>query len=228
MLDPDAVSLNCDGAYKTGARGGVIGPRPPKTQQKSACFVVLWQDARVSVHSSTSPAPWVERFANRIAKGGMVLDLASGNGRHVRYLRSLGFSVLAIDVDVSRLDDVTDDGGVEVVEADLETESWPLGARQFNGIVVTNYLHRPLLPLLPTVLAPGGVLIYETFAKGNEKLGRPRNPAYLLDPGELIEAFTGKLRIIAYEHGLEERPSRAVRQRICAVSPGRPEGRPGD
>lgn len=155
----------------------------------------------------------------------MVLDLASGRGRHARFLRSLGFPVVAIDVDVSGLADVADDDGVEIIEADLETEKWPLGGRKFDGIVVTNYLHRPLLPLLPTLLAPGGVLIYETFAKGNEKLGRPSNPAFLLEPGELMEAFTGKLRIIAYEHGLEERPVRAVRQRICAVSPGRPQGR---
>jgi len=176
-------------------------------------------------HSNTAPAPWVERFANLIPDGGVVLDLASGSGRHVRYLRSLGFSVLAVDLDVSRLDDLADDDGVKVIEADLETESWPLGTHLFAGIVVTNYLHRPLLPLLPNLLAPGGVLIYETFAKGNEKIGRPRNPAYLLEPGELIDAFTGKLRIVAYEHGLEERPSRAVRQRICAVSPGRPGGR---
>ena len=179
----------------------------------------------VSPHSSNLPAPWVERFATRIVEGGTVLDIASGNGRHARYLRRLGFAVVAVDVNVSGLEDVVGDVGMEVIESDLESEHWPLGERRFDGIVVTNYLHRPILPLLPNMLQPGGVLIYETFARGNENLGRPRNPAFLLEPGELIEVFTGRLRVIAYEHGLEERPTRAVRQRICAISPGRRQDR---
>lgn len=171
--------------------------------------------------NSAEPSTWVERFVPEILDGGTVLDLACGNGRHARLLRALGRRVVAADVDVSGLADLRNDDGVEIVEADLETGVWPFGDRSFDGIVVTNYLHRPLLPHLVTALAPGGVLIYETFAKGNEAIGRPRNPAFLLEPGELVEAVAGKLRIIAYEHGLEVRPNRAVRQRICAMRPKR-------
>lgn len=191
----------------------------------SVSWRVLWQVLGVSCRSSHAPALWVERFAARIVEGGTVLDVASGNGRHARYLRELGFAVVAVDVDVRGLEDVAGDEGIEVIEADLESTDWPLGERRFDGIVVTNYLHRPLLPRLPNMLQPGGVLIYETFARGNENVGRPRNPAFLLEPGELVESFTGRLRIIAYEHGLEEKPIRAVRQRICAISPGRQQER---
>ena len=99
-----------------------------------------------------------------------------------------------------------------------------IGERRFDGIVVTNYLHRPLLPRLVESLAPGGVLIYETFAKGNEKLGRPRNPEFLLNPAELLDAFAPRLTIMAYEHAIEEEPTPAVRQRICAVNAPEPVG----
>jgi SAM-dependent methyltransferase len=127
--------------------------------------------------------------------------------------------VVAVDIDASGLDDLVNSKTVELIEADLEASGWPFDERQFDGIVVTNYLHRPLLPLLPDALTPGGVLIYETFAKGNEKYGRPRNPAFLLNPGELLDAFTPRLVIEAYEHGFDEEPRPAVRQRVCAVKP---------
>jgi len=104
----------------------------------------------------------------------------------------------------------------------LEAGDWPLGDRRYEGIVVTNYLHRPLLQRLVESLAPGGVLIYETFAKGNEKLGHPRNPEFLLNPAELLDAFAPRLTIMAYEHAIEEEPTPAVRQRICAVNSPNP------
>jgi hypothetical protein len=100
----------------------------------------------------------------------------------------------------------------------LEAGVWPFSDRRFEGVVVTNYLHRPHLPRLVESLTPGGVLIYETFAKGNEKFGRPRNPEFLLNPAELLDAFAPRLTIIAYEHAIEEEPTPAVRQRICAVN----------
>ena len=164
----------------------------------------------------SAPSPWVVRFAPRIRPGGVVLDIAAGSGRHTRYLRSLGHSVVAVDVDVSALRD-SSDTSVEIVEADLEGDEWPFGARLFDGIVVTNYLHRPLLPILADALAPGGVLIYETFGEGNEAYGRPTNLDYLLREGELRDAYEGRLNIVAYEHVDEQEPRRAVRQRICAV-----------
>jgi len=165
-----------------------------------------------------APSPWVARFASLIVSGGTVVDLACGGGRHSRYLSSLGHRVVSVDLDVSALSDLESRPSVEVIEANLETGEWPLGDRRFDGIVVTNYLHRPLLPRLVAALARGGVLIYETFGKGNEKLGRPRNPAFLLEPGELLDAFAPPLMVVAYEHLLEEEPRPAVRQRICAVN----------
>jgi SAM-dependent methyltransferase len=153
-----------------------------------------------------------------IPEGGTVLDLACGAGRHTRYLIAQGYHVLAVDIDVAGVDDLSTNANVEILEADLEGGGWPFSGRCFQGIVVTNYLHRPLLPRLVESLAPGGVLIYETFATGNEKLGRPRNPEFLLNPAELIEAFAPRLTIMAYEHAIEEEPTPAVRQRICAVN----------
>ena len=122
-----------------------------------------------------------------------MLDLAAGSGRHTRHLRELRYRVVAVDVDVSRMAALEGDEGIELVQADLENAPWPLSGRRFDGIIVTNYLHRPLLPILAESLEPGGVLIYETFAEGNEHYGRPSNPDFLLrgmyfkiigDPGD--------------------------------------------
>ena len=163
------------------------------------------------------PSAWVERFAPRIPEHGVVLDLACGAGRHARHLLGLGYRVVAVDVDVSRLVDIGPAHRIEVVEADLETKPWPFLGKRFDGIVVTNYLHRPLLPILVESLADGGALIYETFATGHEKLGRPRNPNYLLNPGELRAAFVPPLVLVAYEEATDPAPNAAVRQRICAL-----------
>jgi len=168
------------------------------------------------------PSAWVERFASLIPAGGTVLDVACGRGRHTRYLRALGYGVVAVDIDVVGVEDLSADDGVEVIEADLEAGDWPFRDREFEGIVVTNYLYRPHLPRLVESLTSGGVLIYETFAKGNEKLGRPDNPDYLLKPAELLDTFAPRLTILAYEHAVEEDPMPAVRQRICAVNGSAP------
>lgn len=152
-----------------------------------------------------------------------MLDVACGNGRHARWLLGRGYRVFATDVDVSGLADLRAGADLEILAADLENGPWPLGGQRFDGIVVTNYLHRPHFPLLATALAADGVLIIETFGEGNERLGRPRNPFFLLRPGELLEAFGHHpLQVVAYEHGIEQRPRPAVRQRLCATNSREP------
>ncbi|MBT6285339.1 MAG: class I SAM-dependent methyltransferase [Rhodospirillaceae bacterium] len=161
------------------------------------------------------PSPWVERCATLIAPGGTVLDIACGTGRHSNMFAATGHKVTAIDIDISRL---IPRRGIEAIGADLEDGTpWPLPGRLFDGVVVTNYLYRPLFPILIDSLNPGGVLIYETFAIGNEHLGRPRNPDFLLHDGELLEAVAGKLVVIAYEAGRTDNPAPAIVQRIAAI-----------
>ena len=167
-----------------------------------------------SHHDTTEPSPWVARWAPLIRPGGEVLDVACGNGRHARFLARLGCEVVAVDRDVSLFRDAP--AGVALVEADLEAGPWPFAGRRFDAIVVTNYLHRPLLPTLAGSLEPGGVLVYETFAQGNERFGKPSNPAFLLAPGELLEAVRGRLRVVAYEDLVVDTPRPAAIQRLCA------------
>ncbi len=160
------------------------------------------------------PSPWVVRWAPLIRPGGEVLDLACGAGRHARHLAALGCEVVAVDRDPALLRDPP--AGVQVLGADLEAGPWPFPGRRFDAIVVTNYLHRPLLPALAGSLAPGGILVYETFARGNERFGRPSNPDFLLAPGELLEAVRGRLRVLAYEDLVVDSPRPAAVQRLCA------------
>ncbi len=164
------------------------------------------------------PSPWVERFAPRVPPGGEVLDLACGGGRHTALFVGRGHRVVAVDRDLSGLGQLADDTLVEAREFDLEDGSpFPLADREFAGVVVTNYLHRPILPDLVSAVAPGGVLIYETFVRGNERFGRPTCPDFLLEPGELLETVRGHLRVVAYEDVLVDKPKPAAVQRICAV-----------
>lgn len=146
-----------------------------------------------------------------------MLDVACGNGRHARFFASRGHPVEAVDRDPevrSRLAGAT---GVTPRCADIEAGPWPYAGMRFAGIVVVNYLHRPLFPHLLGALAPGGVFIYETFAAGNERIGRPTNPAFLLKPGELLEVVRDRLEVIAYEALEVAEPRPAVLQRICAT-----------
>lgn len=168
-------------------------------------------------HGQLEPSGWVRRFARLIAAGGAVLDLACGQGRHARYLAGLGYRVEAVDRDSAALTALAGTVGVATRCADLEGAPWPYQAGSFDGIVVTNYLYRPLVPDLLAALRPGGVLIYETFALGNEKLGRPSNPEFLLRPQELLHWVGGRLQVLAFEQGRVELPKPAVLQRICAL-----------
>lgn len=164
------------------------------------------------------PSPWVRRWAHLVVPGGAVLDVASGGGRHARWFAALGHPVTALDRDALALATLRDEPRVARIAADLEGAAWPLaGNAKFAAVVVTNYLHRPLFPHLLDALALGGVLIYETFAQGNESVGKPSNPAFLLAPGELLERVRGRLRVVAFEDGFVAQPRPAYVQRICAI-----------
>jgi SAM-dependent methyltransferase len=180
--------------------------------------------------SLDTPSPWVLRFAAAIGTG-EVLDLACGGGRHARLLATLGHQVLAVDRDAAALERAAGDN-IRTLQADLEAaghgQSWPASlfeADRYAGIVVTNYLHRPLFPIIFSSLAAGGVLIYETFARGNEHFGKPSNPDFLLAPGELLDVVRDHagqgLRVIAFEDGYVEQPKPAIVQRICVAKEGR-------
>ncbi len=159
-------------------------------------------------HESLEPSAWVRRWAALVTRG-PVLDVASGAGRHARLFRQKDIPVIAVDREAQAMPE-----GITFVKADLEDGTpWPFQGQRFGGIVVTNYLHRPLLPVLAQSLAEEGVLIYETFMAGNEKFGRPSNPNFLLRPGELLQAFAG-LTLVAFEQGATDR---AVVQRICVI-----------
>lgn len=163
------------------------------------------------------PSDWVERHIPRIRPGGRVLDVACGTGRHARFLALCGFQVEAVDRNAQALAELSGVARINTCCFDLEAGVWPYSGELFDAIVVTNYLHRPLFSHLVESLAIGGVLIYETFMLGNEQLGRPSNPEYLLRPGELFERMQQDLAVNAYEELCVIYPKRAVIQRICAT-----------
>lgn len=171
-------------------------------------------EALVSHASLEAASAWVQKWAPLIRPGGEVLDLACGGGRHSRLLAALGHEVVAVDRDTGAFG--APPAGVTLVSADLESAAWPFPGRRFDAVVATNYLHRPLLPTLVASLEPGGLLLYETFALGNERFGRPSNPDFLLRPGELLEAVRGHLRVVAYEDRVVDTPRPAAIQRLCA------------
>jgi SAM-dependent methyltransferase len=173
-----------------------------------------------SMHGAlAAPSSWVLRFVPLLDEGAPALDLACGSGRHARLLASRGHPVLAVDRDAAALAALADCPGVRCLLADLEAGPWPLGADQrFGAVVVTNYLWRPRFDQLLAAVDDGGMLIYETFGRAQAAIGKPSNPAFLLEPGELLQRCAG-LRVIAYEDGYVERPQPAFVQRICAVRP---------
>ena len=169
--------------------------------------------ARVDPHATVEPSAWIRRWSHLVPPGGRVLDVACGSGRHVRWFAARGARVTALDRDAAAVEPLR--GLADVVVADLEGGPWPLPGVRYDAVVCTNYLWRPLLPVLVDTVDAGGVLLYETFAVGNESVGRPSNPDFLLRPGELLEAARS-LRIVAYENGFLDAPARFV-QRLAAV-----------
>jgi SAM-dependent methyltransferase len=177
-------------------------------------------------HKTGAPSPWIARFFGEIPQDGPVLDLACGTGRHSRLLLDAGYRVIAVDRDLSRFIEPADHPNLKRITCDLEADppdfgTWIPEEPGYAGILVVNYLHRPLFPRILSALRPGGVLLYETFARGNERFGRPRSPEFLLKPGELLNAVAGKLRVLAYEDLVIKDPRPAAVQRIFARQPER-------
>ncbi|MDO9483411.1 MAG: class I SAM-dependent methyltransferase [Hydrogenophaga sp.] len=165
------------------------------------------------LHGNEAPSSWVRRWTHLIATGGTVLDVACGHGRHLRWLAAQGHSVTGVDRSPEAIAAVAPLG--RAVLADIENGPWPFAGETFDAVVVTHYLWRPLLAQIVASVAPGGVLLYETFASGHETVGRPARPDFLLQPGELLQACSG-LRVVAFEDGFCSTPERFV-QRIAAV-----------
>lgn len=167
------------------------------------------------MHGTEEASVWVQRWSHLVPAGAPVLDVACGFGRHMRWFAAKGHPVSGVDSSAEAIDSLKGLG--ETVRADIENGPWPFAGRSFAGVVVTNYLWRALLPAIVDSVAPGGALIYETFAAGNETVGKPSRPDFLLRPGELLRACQA-LRIVAYEDGFLDAPARFV-QRIAAVRP---------
>jgi SAM-dependent methyltransferase len=165
------------------------------------------------MHGTEAPSPWVCRWSHLVPEGAHVLDVACGAGRHLRWFAGRGHAVTGVDRDPAAIAAAA--GAGRVVQADIENGPWPLPGERFGAVVVTNYLWRPLLPTIVDSVAEGGVLIYETFAIGNESVGKPSRPDFLLQPGELLRACAG-LHVVAYENGFCDHPERFV-QRIAAL-----------
>lgn len=162
-----------------------------------------------------APSPWIVRWSHLVPPAGAVLDVACGSGRHMRWFADRGHPTTGVDRSEEAVLAASRHG--RVLQADIENGPWPFDGQRFAAVVVTNYLWRPRLPDIVAAVAPGGVLLYETFAAGNESVGKPSRADFLLQPGELLAACTG-LRVVAYEDGFLPSPDRFV-QRIAAVRP---------
>jgi SAM-dependent methyltransferase len=173
-------------------------------------------------HAELAASPWVLRFAHLVPPGSRVLDLACGRGRHARLFAARGCKVIAVDHDAQALAPLYGVPGIETRCVDLEAAPWPFASERFDGVIVTNYLHRPLLAAIISAVSGDGALIYETFARGNEAYGRPANPDHLLVRGELLERAAGCLEVVAFEQGVVVEAGRtAVVQRLAAIGFGR-------
>ena len=162
------------------------------------------------------PLDWVVQHGEHIASPGHVLDVACGRGRHTTYFLGLGYRVTALDRDNRALSDLAGHPDLRILEHDLEDGSaWPLAGELFEGVVVSNYLYRPLFESLAMALVTGGILIYQTFSDGNAAYGKPRNPDFLLRENELLDVFGQHLAVLDFHQGYIDHPTPAVIQRIC-------------
>lgn len=176
-----------------------------------------------AAHGRDTASPWVERYLPEAPPGGRLLDVACGGGRHLRLGLERGWLVTGVDRDLAGVGDLDGQPRAELIRADLEAAGsrWPLCGRRFQAVVVTNYLWRPILPDIVAAVADDGLLIYETFAVGNARFGRPSNPDFLLRPNELIDVARPRLTVLAFAGG-ERREPPAMVQRIAAVGPAHP------
>ena len=174
-----------------------------------------------NLHAALAPSPWIVRFAPLVPPGARLLDLAAGRGRHALFFAARGARVLAVDRDAATLATFASTPGVETRVVDLETGNWPFVGDRFDAIVAVNYLHRPLFPHLIASLADDGVVLYETFAAGNEAYGKPTNPDFLLARDELLQFARDRLTVVSFEQGVIEGERPAVVQRLAAVGNGR-------
>lgn len=166
----------------------------------------------------SAPSPWVTRFAHLFMPSQAILDVACGAGRHVNFFANKGCAVTALDVSNEALQAVTTHSpSARTIQADIENAPWPLTGETFDAVVVTNYLWRPLFPQLLASLKDEGVLLYETFAVGNETVGKPSRPDFLLKSKELLQLCEG-LHVIAYEEGFLTEPDRFVQRIVAAKS----------
>jgi len=163
------------------------------------------------------PSMWVVTNSRYLVPNAKVLDLACGSGRHTKFLIEKGFDVTSVDIDQNALNEVAKISKSHVLSVDLENGEWPFAERSFDGIVVTNYLHRPHLELMTNTLTDRGLIIYETFMIGNELYGKPSNPEFLLRPNELNDVYANSMLILRSEQGHIRSPKEATVQRICAV-----------
>ncbi len=166
-------------------------------------------------------SPWVREHYKYIKEGGLVLDLACGNGRHGKFLMENGFKVVFLDLDISRLTGISNKAAIQIIQHNLEDgSSWPFAPEMFDAVVVTNYLHRPIFNKLISLISCDGLLIYETFAKGNEVFGKPSNPDFLLNSEELIELVRPKMRVTSFYEGYSNEGRKAIMQKIVAKKVG--------
>ena len=171
------------------------------------------------LHQGQEASAWVVRWMGLVASECSVLDVACGSGRHARLLAGQGYRVVALDRSADALAGLEQISGIRIVQADIESGVWPLSGQQFDVVIVTNYLHRSLFGVLLESVSESGLLIYETFARGNASFGRPSNPAFLLERGELLDRVRPVLKVLAYEDVQVVAPKPAMVQRICACGP---------
>ncbi len=186
-------------------------------------------------HNSRPPSDWVAALLPHVTgePANTLLDVACGDGRHLSLARQRGYVSTGMDRDVSQVagffqvgttypDDPQPPVFVTLYQCDLETSArWPIAGQTFDVVIVTNYLHRPRLHDIIAAVAADGMLIYETFAVGQQRFGRPSNPEFLLQPGELLRVVHPNLTPFFYEHTQLNQPDRIV-QRIVAVGPKHP------